>query len=60
MRSLKRLGKAIRRDCRGATAVEYSFILALIFLAMCGAVAGLGNHTANIWNNISETVANAH
>ena len=60
MRSFRKLGQALWRDCRGATAVEYGFILALIFLAMCGAVAGLGNHTANIWNNVSERVSSVN
>ncbi len=48
------------RDCRGATAVEYGLILALIFLAVCGGVAGLGRKTAGMWNNVSSKVANVN
>ena len=34
----------LRKDERGATAVEYGLILALIFLAMVGAVCDLRQH----------------
>lgn len=47
------------RDNEGATAVEYGLILALIFLAMIGAVQGVGNSTIGMWNTISTTTATA-
>ena len=47
------------RDERGATAVEYGLILALIFLAMVGAVVALASTTTNMWNNVSDAVRNA-
>jgi pilus assembly protein Flp/PilA len=43
-------------DKRGATAVEYGLILALIFLAMITAVQGFGSKTITMWNNVSEAV----
>lgn len=46
-------------DNEGATAVEYGLILALIFLAMIGAVQGVGNSTIGMWNTISTTTATA-
>ena len=46
-------------DDRGATAVEYGLILALIFLAMLGAVQGVGNSTIGLWNTVSTTTATA-
>ena len=49
---LKRLG----RDERGATAVEYGLILALVFLALVGAVEAFGQETIEMWNNISSEV----
>lgn len=43
------------RDSSGATAVEYGLILAMVFLAMVGAVQGVGNETIGLWNTISTT-----
>lgn len=60
MRALCQLTRAMLRDRRGATAVEYGLILALIFLAMVGAVAGLADTTTTMWNNVSTRVQEAH
>jgi len=54
MRFIKRLA----RSTRGATVVEYGFILALIFLAMMAGVAAVGSTTSGMWNNVSEAVRN--
>jgi pilus assembly protein Flp/PilA len=51
--------KDLARDERGATAVEYGLILALIFLAMVGAVVLLASTTTNMWNNVSDAVSKA-
>jgi pilus assembly protein Flp/PilA len=63
---MPRLGnKAMRRfigifkDQRGATAVEYGLILAMIFLAMCGALSLVATTTINMWDNVSEQVVAA-
>jgi pilus assembly protein Flp/PilA len=45
---LKKLG----RDISGATAVEYGLILALIFLAMVGAIQTFGNETIEMWTDV--------
>lgn len=55
VRFLKRLG----RDDRGATAVEYGLILALIFLAMLGAAQAFGQTAIEMWNGISSDVVTA-
>ncbi|MEA3030812.1 MAG: pilus assembly protein Flp/PilA [Sphingomonadales bacterium] len=47
---------AIRKDERGATAVEYGLILALIFLAIVGAISLVASTTTGMWNNVSEQV----
>lgn len=49
-------------DERGATAVEYGMILAMIFLAMIGAVSAFGANATEMWTTISETIvaASAH
>ena len=49
----------ISRDERGATAVEYGLILALIFLAMVVGVVAVGNSTSGLWTNVSSQVKNA-
>ena len=48
--------KDLGRDTRGATAVEYGLILALIFLAMVGAVQTFGQEVIGMWNFISDTI----
>jgi len=52
---LKKLG----RDDSGATAVEYGLIVALIFLAMIGAVNSFAGTTIAMWNTISTTIVSA-
>ncbi len=57
--------KAMRRFLRdiqgqrGATAVEYGLILALIFLAMIGALMSVTSTTIEMWNYVSESVIGA-
>ena len=50
---------SIIKDERAATAVEYGLILALIFLAMVGAVGTFANTTINMWDNVANTVASS-
>jgi pilus assembly protein Flp/PilA len=50
----------IGRDQRGATAVEYGLILALIFLAVAGAIKGVATVTIGMWSNVSNDVSSAH
>ena len=45
--------KKLKRDDRGATAVEYGLILALVFLAMIGAVQSFGQTSIQMWDRIS-------
>jgi pilus assembly protein Flp/PilA len=51
---------SIRKNDRGATAVEYGLILALIFLAVAGAIGGVATVTIDMWGNVSNQVAAAH
>jgi pilus assembly protein Flp/PilA len=55
-----RILSSIRKDERGATAVEYGLILALIFLAVAGAIQGVASVTIGMWSNVSNEVAAAH
>jgi len=49
----------IIKDQRGGTAIEYGLILALIFLAMVGALTPLASTTTNMWNFVSNEVSSA-
>ena len=51
--------RKFRDDQRGATAVEYGMILAMIFLAMIGAVSAFGLNATEMWNNMSDTIVEA-
>ena len=46
-------------DERGATAVEYGFMLALIVLAMMSALSGVADETSKLWNDVSTKTAEA-
>jgi pilus assembly protein Flp/PilA len=49
----------IRADDRGATAIEYGLILAMVFLAMVGAVQAFGNEVTNMFNDVSSKSVSA-
>ena len=53
---MRNLIKRIASDIKGATAVEYGVILALIFLAMVAAVQNFGNETISMWGRVSDKV----
>jgi pilus assembly protein Flp/PilA len=42
-------------DRRGATAIEYGLIAALIVIAMMSALSGLGGGVGGMWTNLSST-----
>lgn len=44
------------RDTRGATAVEYGLILALVFLAMVGAIQSFGTSAMATWTTVETSV----
>lgn len=48
--------RPILTDRKGATAIEYGLILALIFLAVMGGVTALGGSVQGRWNDISDKV----
>ena len=45
-------------DQRGATAIEYGLIVALIAVAVIGALEGLGGGVGGMWGDLSNKVAN--
>lgn len=50
--------KQFVRNEDGATAIEYSLIVALIFLAIVGAVKEFRNSTSEMYSEISDAVTN--
>ena len=52
MTNLKTLWTLIRRDEKGATAIEYGLIAAFVSVVIIGAVTLLGGKLQAIFNNI--------
>jgi pilus assembly protein Flp/PilA len=52
MRSLVR----IIRDEEGGTSVEYAVMLAMILIAVIGAVGSLGSETGGMWGGIEDNL----
>ncbi len=55
IRKLRRL----RSDKRGATAIEYGLIAALIAVAMIGALQTLGGGTGGMWGKLDSKLDSA-
>jgi pilus assembly protein Flp/PilA len=49
----------IAADTKGATAVEYSLIIALVCLAMIGALIALAEGTSSMWGGVSTSITEA-
>lgn len=49
--------KKLLRDCSGATAVEYGLIVALIVIAIFGAVKGVADENTGLWAYVIERVS---
>jgi pilus assembly protein Flp/PilA len=47
------LARSVRRDDRGASAVEYGLLVFLIALVIIGAVLLLGNNLSSIFNAVA-------
>ncbi len=50
------LFKKLYLSDKGATAVEYGLILALIALTAMVAISGVANTTVNMWNDVANEV----
>jgi len=46
----------VLRNTRGATAIEYGLIVALIVIAVIGAVEGVANENTGLWAYVEEKV----
>ncbi len=56
--NLKMLSELSRCDS-GATAVEYGLLMALMALALIGALASTGSSTSEKWQGVSDDVGSA-
>ena len=48
----------LRRDKRGATAIEYGLIVALIGVAIMGALSNLGGGVGGMWSKLNNVAQN--
>ena len=48
--------KRLLRDTRGATAIEYGLIVALLVIAIIVAVQGVANETNGLWAFVTDKV----
>lgn len=48
--------RKLRADQRGATAIEYGLIAALIAIAMVAGLSKLGGGSGGLWTNLANTV----
>lgn len=55
---MKKLLRFLQEDS-AATAVEYAVMLAMIIMACIGAIATVGQQTANLWADNSTGLQNA-
>ena len=56
MIAIRRLFRTLGADQRGATAIEYGLIAALIIIAMMGGLTALGGKSGGMWGGIQSNV----
>ena len=56
MTAIRTTFRRLSRDNRGATAIEYGLIAALIVVAMMGGLSALGGGAGGMWTKINNTV----
>lgn len=59
MDAIRTNGRKLRSDKRGATAIEYGLIAALIAVALVGAMKNLGGGSTGMWGRLDNTIENA-
>jgi pilus assembly protein Flp/PilA len=57
-RYLLKATRKFGRDERGATAIEYGLIVALIFLAIVASVRSFANTTSDMYSHIESAIIN--
>ena len=59
MIAIRRILRRLLTDQKGATAIEYGLIAALIIIAMMGGLSALGGGAGGMWSNIAAQVQNS-
>ena len=59
MLAIRKLCRMLRSDKRGATAIEYGLICALICIAVIGGMKSLGGGSNGMWGKLDNHVADA-
>jgi len=57
--AIRKMLRMIRTDNRGATAIEYGLICALIVMAMMVSLGSLGGGVAGKWGTMANNISNA-
>jgi len=57
--AIRLIWRKLRADSRGATAIEYGLIAALIAIAMMGGLRSLGGGSEGMWGKLSNKVEDA-
>lgn len=57
---MKTIYRALFRSRRGATAIEYGLIAALVVMGAFLGIQSFANTSVNMWNNVSKTVRNGN
>ena len=56
MNAIRSNFRRLRTDQKGATAIEYGLIAALLVIAMRGGLRAMGGGAGGMWSNISNAV----
>ena len=59
MNAIRKTLRRLPKDQKGATAIEYGLIVALIAIMMMGGLRALGGGAGGMWSNISSQVQNS-
>ena len=59
MDAIRTLTRRLRSDKRGATAIEYGLIAALIVIAMLAGLGSLGGGSGGMWTTMSNKIVQA-
>ena len=59
MDAIRKTSRRLRSDKRGATAIEYGLIAALIVIAMMGGLSALGGGAGGMWTKLNNAVQNS-
>jgi pilus assembly protein Flp/PilA len=57
--AIRSILRRLRTDQKGATAIEYGLIAALIVIAMMGGLRAMGGGAGGLWSNIAQAVQNS-